>query len=178
MPIDWLARAGRSGASTAPVPVPRSTWRRIGRWPGQAAPWPASTSSSRTWSERSCLPARGIVAEIACGRLGTAAADLFQPRQVAGQDGVGAGQQVDDGAGQGAAHVLLAQAEEHPVAFLVAADQAGLRHQLQVAADARLALAQDLGQLADIGLAMGEEKQDPDPGRLGGGAQAGQQFIH
>ncbi len=45
-------------------------------------------------------------------------------------------------------------------------------------ADARLALAQDLGQFADVGLAMGEEEQNPDTGRLGSGAQSGQQFIH
>ena len=124
------------------------------------------------------FPAGGVLGEIARGGLGPAAADVLEPGEVARQHGVGAGQQVDDGAGQGAAHVLLAQAEQHPVAFLVAADEARLGHQLEVAADARLALAQDLGQFADIGLAMGEDEQDAHAGRLRGGAQAGEQFIH
>ena len=74
--------------------------------------------------------------------------------------------------------VLLPEAEQHPVSFLVAADEAGIRHQLQMAADARLALAQDLGQFAHIGLAMGEDEQDAYSRRFRGGTQAGQQFVH
>ena len=124
------------------------------------------------------LPLCGIVAEVACRRGGTGGADLFQPRQVAGQFGVLAGQQVDDGARQGAAQVALAQPEEHPVAFLVAGDQAGFRHQLQVPADARLALAQDLGQLADVEFAMRKDKEDANPSRLGRRPQSCQKFVH
>ena len=124
------------------------------------------------------FPARRVLGEIARGRLGAAAADLLEPSEVAGQHGVGAGQQVDDGAGESAPHVFLAQAEQDPVPLLVAADEARFGHELQVAADTRLALAQDLGQLADIGLAMGKDEQDAHTGRFRRGAQAGEQFFH
>ena len=41
-------------------------------------------------------------------------------------------------------------------------------------ADARLALAEDLGQILDVELAAGQQRQDAQARRLPGGAQSGQ----
>ena len=68
----------------------------------------------------------------------------------------------------------LGQAEEHPASLAEARDQPGLGHQLQVTADARLALSEDLGQVLDVQLAAGEQRQDTQPRGLSGGAKAAQ----
>ena len=124
------------------------------------------------------FPIAGVFAEVGCGCLGALVANFFEAGEVAGQFGVMAGQQVDDGAGEGAAQIILAHAEQHPVAFLVAGDQPGLGHQLEMAADARLALPEDLGHLADVEFAMGEHEQDAYPCRFRRRPQSRQQFFH
>ena len=48
-----------------------------------------------------------------------------------------------------ARRVRVAKPEERPRPFLVAVDQPGLHEQLQVARDARLRLAEDLGQVGN-----------------------------
>ncbi len=57
--------------------------------------------------------------------------------------------------------------------FAEALDEAGLGHELQMPADARLALAEDLGQVLDVQLAAGQQRQDAQPRRLAGAAQGG-----
>jgi hypothetical protein len=42
----------------------------------------------------------------------------------------------------------------------------------------RLALAQNLGQLADIEFAMRQDKKQPEPRRLGDGPHSGKKFVH
>ena len=54
----------------------------------------------------------------------------------------------------------LGQAEEHPAPLAEARDQPSLGHQLQMTADARLALSEDLGQVLDVQLAAGKQRQD------------------
>ena len=66
------------------------------------------------------------------------------------------------------------KAEEHPAPLAEARDQPGLGHQLQMAADARLALSEDLGQVLDVQLAAGEQRQDAQARRLARGAKAAQ----
>ena len=39
-------------------------------------------------------------------------------------------------------------------------DETGFGHQLQMPADARLALAEDLGQVLDVQLGLGQQRQD------------------
>ena len=68
----------------------------------------------------------------------------------------------------------IGEAEEHPAPLAEARDQPGLGHQLQVTADARLALSEDLGQVLDVQLAAGEQRQDAQPRRLARGAKAAQ----
>ena len=65
----------------------------------------------------------------------------------------------------------IGQAEEHPAPLAEARDQPGLGHQLQMPADARLALPEDLGQVLDVQLAAGEQRQDAQPRGLARGAQ-------
>ena len=68
----------------------------------------------------------------------------------------------------------LGQAEEHPGAFAEAGDQAGFGHELQMPADARLALGEDLGQVLDVQLGAGQQRQDAQARGLAGGAQGGE----
>ena len=66
---------------------------------------------------------------------------------------------------------------EHPAALAEALEQAGLGEQLEVARDARLALAEHLGELADGPLALAAEHQQAQAAGLGDGAQAGEQGV-
>ena len=65
-----------------------------------------------------------------------------------------------------AAAAALAQAEERPGALAEALDQAGLGQQPQMARDARLRLAQDVGEVGDGELGLGEQREDAQPRRL------------
>ena len=60
-----------------------------------------------------------------------------------------------------------AERDEHPAAFLAALGDAGIAEDLDVAADARLALAQHLRQLAYRQLHRAEQREDAQPGRIG-----------
>ena len=60
----------------------------------------------------------------------------------------------------------------HPV------QQAAVAQQLQVAGQARLRLAEDLGELRHAEGAAAGQRQQAEAGRFSGGAQAGQQAVH
>ena len=68
----------------------------------------------------------------------------------------------------------VGQPEEGPGALAVALHEAGLDQKLQMARDARLRLAQDVGEVGDRQLALGQQGQDPQPRLLGGGPQDAQ----
>ena len=87
-------------------------------------------------------------------------------------------QHVNDGARQGAPQTFLAQAKKHPIAFLVTRDHARFDHELEVAADTGLALAEDLGELTDVEFAVGQDKKDANAGRFGDCPQSYKQFVH
>ena len=76
--------------------------------------------------------------------------------------------------GERAFGAALGEAEEHPGAFAEALDEPGLGHQLQMPADARLALAEDLGEVLDVQLAGGEQRQNAQARGLAGGREARQ----
>ena len=65
----------------------------------------------------------------------------------------------------------VGEAEEDPGALAEAADEARFHHQLQMPADARLALAEHLGQVLDVQLAAREQRQDAQARGLAGGAE-------
>ena len=64
--------------------------------------------------------------------------------------------------------------EVDPRALAEALDEPGLGHELEMPADARLALAEDLRQILDVELAAGQQRQDAQARRLAGAAQSGQ----
>ena len=51
-------------------------------------------------------------------------------------------------------------------------DEAGLGEELEMARDARLRLAEDVGQVRHRELALGKQREDPQPGLLGRGPQS------
>ena len=79
---------------------------------------------------------------------------------------------LDDGRGERGLGAGSASRKIDPGALAEARDEPGLGHQLQMPADARLALAEDLGQVLDVQLAAGEQRQDAQARRLAGGRSA------
>ena len=59
----------------------------------------------------------------------------------------------------------------------MALDQAGLDEQLEMARDARLRLAEDVGQIGHGQLALGEQRQDAQARLLGGGPQGAERLV-
>ena len=66
---------------------------------------------------------------------------------------------------------MLGQAEERPGALAEALDQPGLGQQLEMARDARLRLAQDLGEIGDGQFGLGQQRQDAQARLLAGGLE-------
>lgn len=79
--------------------------------------------------------------------------------------------------GEGGDRAGLGKAVEHPGALAEALDQAGVGQELEVARDARLALSQNLSELAHRPLAMRTDREQPEPAGLGRGTQAVQQVV-
>ena len=124
------------------------------------------------------VPMAGNPAEIGLGGALPGLDDARQTLAIALQERVIGRQQVDDEAGHGCAGAGLGQTEQHPAPLLVAVDQTGLAHQLEVTADPRLALRQDGGELGDVEFAMRQDEQKPEPGAFGTGAQTLEQILH
>ena len=66
-----------------------------------------------------------------------------------------------------------ARPQEHPAAFLAPFGETGVAQDAHVARDARLALPEHLGKLADGELHRAEQAHDAQPGRVGQRAQEG-----
>ena len=71
-------------------------------------------------------------------------------RPVTGQSEIGRIEACHDGASERRFGAAVGEAEEDPGALAEAADETGLHHQLQMPADAGLALAEHLGQVLDV----------------------------
>ena len=91
----------------------------------------------------------------------------------------------DHGARDVGRAAALAQAEERPRAFAEALDQAGLGQEPQMARQARLRLAQNLGEVGDRQLGLGDQRQDAQARRFarrlehGGQGRKGEGFgVH
>ena len=67
--------------------------------------------------------------------------------------------------------------EIDPAALAEALDQPGLGQQLQMTADARLALPEDPRQILDVELAGGEQQQDAQARRLGRRLERGDDVV-
>ncbi len=124
------------------------------------------------------VPLRRHVLEVGGGGLGAAHAHLLEPPEIPRELAVARGQQVHEGASEGRALAGLVDAVEHRDAFAVTLQQPRLDQELQVARDARLALPEDLDELRDAELRVSAEREQPQPGRLPGGAQSREQSLH
>ena len=122
------------------------------------------------------VPARGPAVEIAFGLLAAGLAHGGETLPVEHQRRIVVGQQAAERARHPRTLAALGPAVEHPAALAEAVEQAGLGQDLEVARDARLALAQHLDQLAHRPLALGADREQAQPRRVGSGPDPGQQM--
>ena len=120
------------------------------------------------------IPFARMRLEIGLRGLGACLLDGGSPRAVARESKVGGVEARDNGAGERGFRPGIGETEEDPRALAEAPDQPRFGHEFQVPADARLALAEDLGQVLDVQLARGKERQDAKARGLARGAQSGQ----
>ena len=114
------------------------------------------------------VPLGGMAAEIGLRGGGARGPHGGQPLAVARDGRIAGIEPRDQLARELGAAAVLAEAEEGPGAFAEPLDQAGLGQQLEMARDARLRLAQDVGEIGDRQLGLGEQRQDAQPRRLAG----------
>ena len=120
----------------------------------------ASTARSGACSERisSQLAAFTLKysAALACRRRFTAAS-RSRSRSICGSACVDA---ADDAVHEVARRVVVGDAEESPGPLLIAADQAGVEQELQMARDARLRLVEDVGKVGDGEVTAREQRKN------------------
>ena len=102
----------------------------------------------------------------------------FGAAQVAHDQRVATVDALEDQPGKLATLPGLGEAEVHPAALRGALDQPGLGQQLQVAADARLALAQDAGEVLDVQLARRQQHEHAQARGLGHRLQRSNCCLH
>ena len=148
-----------NSSSMRPVPVPRSSSDRIGL--------SASAAADRLLDGgvgdvkfADAIPLGGMPAEIVLCRGGARGAHRGEPLAVAGDHRVVGIEPRDHRARDIGGAAALAQTEERPRAFAEALDQAGLGEKAQMARQAGLRLAQDLGEVGNRQLGLGDQRQD------------------
>src|SRR5262249_27951539 len=119
------------------------------------------------------VPLGGVAAEIGLRRGSPRRAHRREPLAVARDSVVGGIEPNDELARELGGAATLAQAKEGPGAFAEALDQTGLGQEPQMARDARLRLAQDVGELGDGQLGLRQERKDAQPCGLAGGLEGG-----
>jgi hypothetical protein len=122
------------------------------------------------------VPLAGMLAEIALRRILPRFLDGRGARAVAGEHRVCGIEARDDSRSKCCFAAAIGEAEEHPASFTEARDQPRFGHQLQMSADARLALSQDLRQILDVELGPGKQRQDAKPRGLAGAAKAAERL--
>ena len=143
--------AGPNNSSIRPVPVPMSTRRPIGALAKRAATRRLDLALGDV-ERAQRVPIGGVAGEIALGGGGAVGAHRGEPGGVGGGPGIVAvelGPAVDEleQAARSAARGPRLRNTQLP--FLAALGEAGVDQDLDVARDARLALAEHLGELAD-----------------------------
>ncbi len=168
--------SGPNSSSMRPVPVPRSSSERNGRV-GERRADRVLDRFIGDMQLADAVPLGGVAAEIGLRGGRARGAHRGEPLAVARDGRVGRIEPRDELARELGAAAALAQPEERPGAFAEALDQAGLGQELEMARDARLRLAQDVGEVGDRELGLGEQRQDAQPrrlaGRLEGAVEAG-----
>ncbi len=124
------------------------------------------------------VPALGIVAEEAGGGGLAALLDGIEPGAVGGDARMLGVEAAHELAHQGGILAAVGQAETGELGFAEALQQARFDQQFQVPGHARLALAQHVHIVADGQVLAGRQRQDAQPGVLGGRPQQGEEVIH
>ena len=144
-----------------------------------SAAWPGSPSSPASSSRNSSCARSGATASSA-RRIAALRALLEQhrdSRHVGDDHRVVRIKAREQSAGQATGLRLGWHTVVDPVLLAEPLQQAAIVEQLQVSRHARLALAEHLGQLGHGELAVREDGEQPQPGRLGYGAEVGQEAI-
>ena len=174
-PTPWLIRDA-SSSSTRPVPVPISSSRPAscsGTSDSSAASTAAAGRSSARISSQSA-PWRRKLSEATRARSASTRAAW---RRSASRVGSSSGSRATSSRAR-VAGLAVGQGEPDIRALAHAVQQAAVAQQLQVARQARLRLAEDLGELRDAEGAAAGQRQQAEAGRFRGGTQAGQQGFH
>ena len=166
MPVAWLARPANSSIMR-PVPVPISTSRPRLRRPERPLDRPLDVALGDV--ERADLvPHLSVGGEIAVRGFGALGADRLRCAQrrlrTRRWSTVRPGIEKRE---QWLRPLRPGKRDEHPASLLAAVENAGVAENLQVAGDARLALAEDLCELSDGELHDAQQGDDPQPGGIG-----------
>ncbi len=174
-PTPWLIR-GASSSRTRPVPVPMSS-SRPASWSGHQREQRGLDRGGREVQRPHLIPVGALAAE-ALGRHAGAFSEHAGGLAAVGlQDRVVLRQAGDQFPGQRAG-LAVRQGEPDIGALAHPVQQAAVAQQLQVAGQARLRLAEDLGELRHAEGAAAGQRQQAEASRFSGGAQAGQQAVH
>jgi hypothetical protein len=119
------------------------------------------------------VPFGGVFAEISLRRGRARGAHGGEPFMVARNGRIVRREPRQERAHHLSARALLGNAEESPGAFPRPLDQTGFAKKLQVARDARLRLAQNLGKVGHGQFGLCQQRQDAQPGAFPGGFQGG-----
>ncbi len=103
------------------------------------------------------VPMRGVFAEIGRGKLGALALDRGQPLEIERERFVGFVAGSDELPRQGSRCLAGAEAVKNPAALAKSVEEPGFAKELQMTRDPRLALAENLRELANGKLAAGAE---------------------
>ena len=152
--------------------------QRAERPVGSAARIAASTGVVGDMQLADAVPLGGMAREIGLRRRGPGGAHAGEPLAVARDGRVGGVEPRRPGArDQLGAGAVLGEAEEGPGALAEALHQPGLGQQLEMARDARLRLAQDVGEIRDRQLGLGEQRQDAQPRLLARRLEGGVEVV-
>ena len=124
------------------------------------------------------IPMLGMVRKVArrCGR--TIGPNRRKPSAIGDRpDIVALTRPIIDGGKKRADATLGTKAQENPASFLAALGEARVGEDLHVTRDARLALPENLGELADRKLHRTEKVENPQPGRIGESAEDGERVT-
>ena len=158
---------GPNSSSIRPVPVPRSSSERNG-CAGQRRADRLLHRLVGDMQLADAVPLGGVPAEISLRRRGARLAHRGEPFAVAHERRLGGIEPADQSRANAGAAALLGQPEERPGALAEALDQPGFGQQPQMARDARLRLAQDVGEVGDRQFGLGQKRQNAQARRLAG----------
>ena len=117
------------------------------------------------------VPLGGVAREIVLRSRGPRGADGGQPLAVARHRRVGRIEPADQFARQRGAAAALAQPEKRPRALAEPLHQARFRQKLEMPRNPRLRLPQNVGEIRDRQLRLGQKRQDAQPRPLPGGLE-------